>query len=157
MAEAYLGLGANLGDPLAALAEARRLLSDHARIAAASSLYRTPPFGVVDQPDFVNQVLRLETGLSPQALLDLCLAIERQMGRVRQRRWGPRLIDIDVLLYGDEAVDTPQLTLPHPGLSERAFVLVPLLEIAPDLAIGGRALKQALAALAVDDIVKLAE
>lgn len=155
MAEAYLALGANLGDPVAALAEARRLLSDHVRIAAASSLYRTPPFGVVDQPDFVNQVLRLETELPPEALLDLCLAIERQMGRVRELRWGPRLIDIDVLLYGNEAINTPKLTLPHPGLSERAFVLVPLLEIAPDLEIGGKPLQEALAVLTVDDIVKL--
>lgn len=155
MAEAYLALGANLGERENSLATARAQLSQSLIIKRASSLYRTAPFGVTDQPDFINQCLKIHTRLTPQALLELCLTIERQMGRMRTRRWGPRLIDIDLLLYDDLEIHTDQLTLPHPGLSERAFVLVPLLEIAPDLDVGGKPLKQALTALRADDIVKL--
>lgn len=148
MAEAYLALGANLGHPQHQLSEARQKLADAGlHITGASSLYRTPPFGIVEQPAFFNQCLLIETTLSPHALLELCLGIERQMGRERTVRWGPRAIDIDLLDYDHVVISDERLTLPHPGLMQRAFVLVPLVEIAPELAIGGARLSDCLAIL----------
>ena len=102
-------------------------------IAAVSSIYETAPVGLTDQPDFLNLVVSVRTALSPRELMDALLHIENKMGRVRTVRWGPRVIDLDLLLYGSEQVDLPQLTVPHPRLRERAFVLVPLAEIAPEL------------------------
>ncbi|MCH5276213.1 MAG: 2-amino-4-hydroxy-6-hydroxymethyldihydropteridine diphosphokinase [Desulfovibrionaceae bacterium] len=135
---AYISLGSNLGDGPAHLAEARRWVAalPGVTVAAASSLYRTEPQGRKDQPWFVNQVLALDCGdPCADALLSALLGIEDAMGRVRDPvdRFGPRLIDLDVLLFGDEVRTEPRLTLPHPRLTERAFVLVPLREIAPDL------------------------
>jgi 2-amino-4-hydroxy-6-hydroxymethyldihydropteridine diphosphokinase len=109
---------------------------------AVSSLYRTPPWGRTDQPDFLNAVARIETTLPPHDLLWLCLEEERLLKRVRRERWGPRTIDIDILLYGDRTIDEDGLTVPHPRLAERAFVLVPLKEIVPEIEIGGKSLEE---------------
>jgi len=133
MARVYLGLGSNLGDRAANLHEAIRRLSDRVTIQQVSSLYETEPWGLADQPKFLNAACGGETSLSPHELLEFTQSIERDMGRVPTTRWGPRLIDIDILLYGDTLLDTPDLTIPHPRLTERAFVLVPLAEIAAEV------------------------
>ena len=131
--ECYVGLGSNLGDRAANLAEARRRLNEAGRIVAASSIYETDPWGVdPGQPVYLNQVVSLATPLPPVGLLKLLLSIEREMGRVRTAPGAPRVIDLDLLLYGDQVIDEPGLTLPHPRMCERAFVLVPLAEIAPN-------------------------
>jgi len=133
MALAYVGLGANIGDRRAALHEAARRLEESAgRIVARSAFYRTDPVEVVDQEEFLNQVVALETALPAADLLDRCLGIERAMGRVRTRDKGPRTIDLDLLLYGDALLKTPGLEIPHPRLHLRRFVLAPLAEIAPE-------------------------
>ena len=133
----YLGLGGNLGDRLAALTEALSLLEDTPglRRMTCSAVYETEPWGVVDQPSFLNLVAGFETTLRPVELLAACKRVEQTVGRTESFRWGPRLIDVDVLLFGSEviSVDEPDLQVPHPRLAERAFVLVPLAEIAPDL------------------------
>jgi len=136
---AYLGLGGNLGDRLAALTEALTLLDavPDMRRVACSSLYETEPWGVTDQPSFLNLVAGFETTLQPVDLLTACQTVEQRVGRTESYRWGPRLIDVDILLYGAETVNikVPDLRVPHPRLAERAFVLVPLSEIAPELAV----------------------
>lgn len=131
---AVLGLGGNLGDRAANLSAAVKAL-EHlpgTRVTALSSLYETAPVGYADQPDFLNRVAVVETSLSPRALLGSCLGIEAALGRVRGRRFGPRVVDIDLLLYEGVASGDPELTLPHPRMMERAFVLVPLAELFPD-------------------------
>jgi 2-amino-4-hydroxy-6-hydroxymethyldihydropteridine diphosphokinase len=128
---AWLGLGANLGDPVATLREAKTRLAALGRVSAVSSLYRTPPWGVEDQPPFVNAALALETSLDPDALLAELKALERALGRVASTRWGPRAIDVDILDYEGVRRDEPALTIPHARLFERAFALVPLAEIEP--------------------------
>lgn len=115
----------------------KRIDGGGCRVTAVSSLYGTSPVGVEDQPDFLNAVIEVETALSPDELLDLCASIEREMGRERTIRWGPRVIDMDILLYDDLALDSEGLTIPHPRMMERAFVLVPLAEIAPDVGLPG--------------------
>jgi len=156
---AYLGLGGNIGDPAAAMAQALRRLDGAplTRIDAVSSLYRTPPWGVADQPDFLNAVARIDTGMSPRELLALCLDIERSMQRVRERRWGPRPIDIDILLFGSLEVDEPQLTIPHPHIAERAFVLVPLAEIAPGTRVRGKPASELAAGIDTSGMERLAD
>lgn len=130
----YLALGGNLGDRAANLRAAREQLEQGGvAVERCSSLYETEPWGVVDQPRFLNAVCRGRTELEPHALLALAKRIEAELGRVQRVRYGPRPIDIDILLYGARTVDTPELTIPHPRISERAFVLVPLAEIAADL------------------------
>jgi len=126
---AYVGLGSNLGDREATIRAAVAALPG---VVAISQLRETEPVGVTEQPAFLNGAVRLETGLSPRELLDTLLEIERGLGRERRERWGPRTIDLDLLLYGGETVDEPGLTVPHPSLHERRFVLEPLAEIAPD-------------------------
>jgi 2-amino-4-hydroxy-6-hydroxymethyldihydropteridine diphosphokinase len=126
---AHIGLGANLGDPVATLRAARRELDAHGNVVAVSSLYRTPAWGVTEQPAFVNAALALDTELAPHALLVALKALERELGRVASIRWGPRAIDLDILDYGALHLDEPGLTIPHVRLAERAFVLVPLAEI----------------------------
>ena len=139
MPEVLLGLGGNLGDPVATIGAALdRLQAGGVRIARRSRWYRTAPWGVADQPDFVNVCAAGETNLSPRALLELIHATEAALGRERRERWGPRPIDIDILTYGNERIDEPGLQIPHPRMSERAFVLVPLLDIAPDYLLAGR-------------------
>ncbi|WP_180897493.1 2-amino-4-hydroxy-6-hydroxymethyldihydropteridine diphosphokinase [Martelella soudanensis] len=137
---AALGLGANLGDPASAMARALRMLNDGegAEVVAVSKLYRTPPWGLVEQPPFINCCALVETSLSPEALMQRCLDIEKELKRVRDVRWGPRLIDIDILTYGTRALQTETVTIPHPRMLERGFVLMPLAEIAPDMAVNGR-------------------
>jgi 2-amino-4-hydroxy-6-hydroxymethyldihydropteridine diphosphokinase len=142
MVEVLLGLGGNLGDPAATIAAAlQRLEKGGVVITRRSRWYRTPPWGMADQPDFVNLCAAGETELSPRVLLDLIHATEAALGRERRVRWGPRPIDIDILAYGDETIDEPGLRIPHPHLTERAFVLVPLLDIAPDRVINGRTIQ----------------
>jgi 2-amino-4-hydroxy-6-hydroxymethyldihydropteridine diphosphokinase len=137
---AFVGLGSNLQDPVAQLRAACLALDriPATRLQRASQLYRTPPWGLSEQPDFVNAVVELATGLAPRALLHALQALERQAGRARAVRWGPRVLDLDLLLYDDTSRDDDGLQLPHPHLHERAFVLVPLAEIAPDLVVPGR-------------------
>ena len=140
MNTAYVALGANLGDPRATVLAAFAALANlpESRVARCSSLYRTAPVGILDQPDFVNAVAVLETSLTADALLDALLDIEARFGRIRRERNGPRTLDLDLLLYDDIELDLPHLTLPHPRLHLRAFVLLPLAEVAPDLAIPRR-------------------
>ncbi|RWL17803.1 MAG: 2-amino-4-hydroxy-6-hydroxymethyldihydropteridine diphosphokinase [Mesorhizobium sp.] len=145
----YLSLGGNLGDPARSMGAALRMLDadGNARVVVVSSLYRTPPWGKLDQPDFLNAAAEISTVLAPHALLDLCLDVERRLKRVREERWGPRLIDIDILVFGDRIIHESGLEVPHPRMLERAFVLAPLAEIAPDLTVGGRSVAERLAAL----------
>jgi 2-amino-4-hydroxy-6-hydroxymethyldihydropteridine diphosphokinase len=137
---AYIGLGSNLADPVAQVEAGLRALTalPQTRFVQRSRLFRSAPWGRLDQPEFINAVAMLETALSPRALLDALLAIERAAGRERDgTHWGPRVLDLDVLVYGDRVVNESGLRVPHPHLAERAFVLVPLAEIAPDLNIAG--------------------
>ncbi|MBI3158033.1 MAG: 2-amino-4-hydroxy-6-hydroxymethyldihydropteridine diphosphokinase [Chloroflexi bacterium] len=129
----YLGLGSNLGDRAANLAAAIAALPPNVRVAAQSSIYETAPWGYADQPAFLNQVFATRTAFRPRGLLAFLKNIERRVGRTPSFRNGPREIDIDILFYDDLQLDEPGLTIPHPRLHERAFVLVPLTEIAPDL------------------------
>lgn len=161
MAEAFLGLGGNVGDVRATLDKAIALLADGKDVAltARSSDYRTPPWGVTDQPPFINLAITVETALPPRTLLNRAFDIERALGRdrAREQHWGPRTIDIDLLAYDDIALEEPGLILPHPRLFERAFVLVPLFEVAPDRVIAGRRVREALALVDQAGIEKLPE
>lgn len=143
---AYIGLGGNIGDPRATMAAALRLLDGDAdiRVARVSSLYATPPWGITDQPDFLNAAALLETNVGPRVLLERCLEAEASLHRVRDKRWGPRSVDLDVLTYGDREIDEPGLELPHPRMMDRAFVLVPLFELAPELVVRGARLESRL-------------
>ncbi len=133
MTLSYIGMGANLSDRAAALCRATATLEAHERleVKAASPVYETAPIGLTDQPMFLNAVLALETDLDARALLACVLAVESRFGRVRKQRWGPRVLDLDILLYGNEIIRGRGLQIPHPRLHERAFVLVPLSELAP--------------------------
>lgn len=128
----YLGLGSNLGDRAGSLRAAVSALAPQVDVLKESSLYETPPWGVEDQPGFLNMALQAETSLTPEALRDHVKRIEAQVGRTPTYHWGPRVIDIDILLYADRLVDTPSLVIPHPQMHKRPFVLVPLASIAPD-------------------------
>ena len=156
---ATLGLGGNLGDPVAAFAAALARLRAHAAVElkATSSVWRTAPWGKLDQPEFRNMAVLIETSLSAEDLLALCLDIERESGRERRERWGPRTLDIDILTYGSEAIDRPGLQVPHPRIGERAFVLAPLAEIASGIKIGGRGVADLFAAITGDDVSRDAE
>jgi 2-amino-4-hydroxy-6-hydroxymethyldihydropteridine diphosphokinase len=159
MVEALLALGGNLGDVQATLDQAVAVFcdGDDVRLVARSSDYRTAPWGVTNQPPFVNLALVVDTMLSPRALLDRALRVEAMFGRDRSReqRWGPRSLDIDIIVFDGLEMDEPGLTLPHPRLFERAFVLAPLAEIAPDRRIKGIAVKDALAKLDASGVEKL--
>lgn len=134
MHTAYVALGTNLGDKEANLRRALELLAEHGiEVAAVSAFIETEPYGVTDQPTFLNGVCQVRTALAPLELLRTLLAIEQEMGRVRLRHWGERNIDLDLLLYEDVRMDTPELKLPHPDMLNRDFVMVPLREIAPGL------------------------
>lgn len=141
-ATAYLGLGGNLGDPKAAMAAALRIIDGDpgCRVEAVSSIYRTPPWGEVVQPDFLNCVAGIRTTLPPKGLLDLCLRTENALKRVRKVPGGPRVIDVDVLTYSSQTWKEPGLEIPHPRMTLRAFVLLPLREIAPGFTLEGRSL-----------------
>jgi 2-amino-4-hydroxy-6-hydroxymethyldihydropteridine diphosphokinase len=159
MAEALIALGGNVGDVRSTFDRALVMLCDGAdvRLTARSSDYSTPPWGVEDQPLFVNCCASVATGLTPHQLLARAEAVERAFGRDRanERRWGPRTLDIDLLAYDDVAVNEPDLRLPHPRLFERAFVLVPLAEIVPDRLIAGMRVRDALAKVDASGIVRL--
>ncbi len=149
MPRAYVGLGSNVGDREQMLWRAIHMLAfdPEVDVAAVSSIRETDPVGFVDQPPFLNAAVAVETELGPQALLELLLSVERELGRTREGpRFGPRTIDLDLLLYGDEVVDEPGLTVPHPRLHERRFALEPLAELDPDLVVPGAGPVQALLA-----------
>jgi 2-amino-4-hydroxy-6-hydroxymethyldihydropteridine diphosphokinase len=158
-ADALLALGGNVGEVRQTFERALALLCDGGllRLKARSSDNATPPWGVEDQPPFVNCCIEVDTDLTPPALLVRVQAVEHALGRRRaqERRWGPRPIDIDILAYDEVTLDEPDLTLPHPRLFERAFVLVPLAEIAPDRVIAGRRVRDALAAVDTAGISRL--
>jgi 2-amino-4-hydroxy-6-hydroxymethyldihydropteridine diphosphokinase len=159
LAEALLALGGNVGEVRETFDRALAMLCDgtRLRLKARSSDYATPPWGVADQPTFVNRCIAVDTDLTPQDLLARVQAVEQALGRRRaqERRWGPRPIDIDILAYDDLTLDQGDLTLPHPRLFERAFVLVPLAEIAPERVIAGRRVRDALAAADTTGIERL--
>lgn len=157
---AYLALGANIGDTRENMRKAVKLLDEHEgiRVIKASSLYLTRPVGLSDQPDFLNAVIAVETTLSPRKLLEACLDIEKRMGRRRTIRWGPRVIDIDILLYNGVTLDEDDLKIPHPVMLERAFVLAPLAEIAPDVEVApGLAARDAASRVGSEGIRRLEE
>jgi 2-amino-4-hydroxy-6-hydroxymethyldihydropteridine diphosphokinase len=131
---AYVGLGANLGDPAGQIAEAlsRLAAAEEVEVAAVSTFYRNPPLGPPDQPWYVNAVARVRTRLTAEELFRVLQQLEVSLGRTRGERWGPRVLDLDLLLYGGEVILTPELQVPHPEMHRRAFVLVPLAEIAPE-------------------------
>lgn len=136
MSLVYIALGSNLASPLDQVNAAIAALGEipESRVVALSSFYRTPPLGPQDQPDYLNAAVALETALSPEALLDNTQRIELQQGRVRKaERWGPRTLDLDIMLFGQQALDTPRLTVPHYDMKNRGFMLWPLFEIAPEL------------------------
>ncbi len=138
---AYIGLGSNLATPIAQIKSARTAIAAQAGVQELgfSSLYRSAPMGPQDQPDYINAVMAIATDLSPMALLRCLQGIENNHGRVRTgEQWGPRTLDLDVLIYGDQKLDLPDLTVPHKGLAERSFVLYPLFEIAPRLVVPGK-------------------
>jgi 2-amino-4-hydroxy-6-hydroxymethyldihydropteridine diphosphokinase len=155
----YLGLGSNIGDRRARLTDAAHALSAHAvTVLASSSVYDTEPVGLVlDQPEFLNACLRIETELGPEPLLDACKAVEREVGRIDGVRHGPRVIDVDLLLLGSTVYRSARLSLPHAEVSARRFVIVPLLELDPDLALpSGERLDTLLAGLGGGQEVRLA-
>jgi 2-amino-4-hydroxy-6-hydroxymethyldihydropteridine diphosphokinase len=156
---AVLGLGGNIGNTRKEMSSALVQLAHHPGISvtAVSALYLTPPWGKTDQPPFLNAAARIETTLSPRALLNAILDVERDLGRERLARWGPRTIDIDILLYGSVDIDEPWLHIPHPRLIERAFALIPLLDVMPDAVVEGRGAKEWLSRVGSDGIAKVAE
>lgn len=145
----YVGIGSNMGDKEGNILGALRMLEEDGRLSAQgiAPLYKTGPVGYTDQDWFLNTVAAYETALTPRELLVALMGIEKQMGRERTVRWGPRVIDLDILLYGDAVVDTPDLQIPHPRIVERAFVVVPLADLAPDILLPGG---KTAASLAVD-------
>jgi len=152
--DATLGLGSNMGDRVRNIEEAiERLTADGAvKLVARSRFYRTAPWGVTDQDWFVNACIAIKTGVTPRDLLVRCQAVENGMARVRTRRWGPRNIDVDILTFRDLTIDEPDLAVPHPRIAERAFVLVPLKDLAPDLRIGGASIDEMLSRLDASDV-----
>ncbi len=158
MSIAYVALGANLGDPVSTIKSAIAMLRSLSatRFLACSSLYRTAPVGLHNQPDFINAVMALDTQLTPRALLEKLFAVEAEFGRLRSTKNAPRTLDLDLLLHGDTICNDPQLTLPHPRMHLRAFVLAPLAEIAPQVFIPGYgAIGNMLAACADQKIARL--
>lgn len=150
MRRVYLSLGSNLGDREGYLRRALAMLAElpGTRVVAASSMIETPPWGKADQPAFLNMAAEIETSLTPEALLEEIHRIETALDRQRTEHWGPRTLDIDLLVFEGEERDTPALKLPHPFLTQRRFVLEPLAEIAPDLVVCGKTVREWLAALA---------
>lgn len=148
-ARALLGIGGNVGDVEANMRRALAAIDaqGETRVVAVSRLYRTPPWGVTDQPWFFNACAAVETSLSPRELLELCLATERELKRERRERWGPRTIDLDVLDYAGQVYEDEALTLPHPRIGARAFVLVPLADIAPETIVDGMSVAERLVGL----------
>ncbi len=158
MSIAYVALGANLGDPVNTIKSAIEMLKSlsNSRLVASSSLYRTAPMGLHNQPDFINAVVALDTQLTPAALLQQLFTVEAEFGRIRNVKNAPRTLDLDLLLHGHSVSNDPQLTLPHPRMHRRAFVLAPLAEIAPEVSIPGYgAISDMLAACADQKVERL--
>jgi 2-amino-4-hydroxy-6-hydroxymethyldihydropteridine diphosphokinase len=155
--DAVIGLGSNVGEKARNIAHAIELLTEPGdiRLVRASKIYRTAPWGKIEQDWFANACIAIKTELSSAVLLDRCLGVEQAMKRVRVQRWGPRIIDVDVLVYRDEVSMDPHLTLPHPRIMDRGFVLVPFADIAPGLVIGGRTIADGLARVDHSDVVPL--
>lgn len=153
--DAHLALGTNLGDRLANLRAALRSLPPDVQPVSVSRIFETPPWGFTDQPAFLNMAVHARTTLKPDSLLRKLKTLEVELGREQTFRWGPRLIDLDILFYDDLVLDTPPLVIPHPRLHERGFVLVPLMDIAPDLAhpLLGKTIRQLLAEIDATGIV----
>jgi 2-amino-4-hydroxy-6-hydroxymethyldihydropteridine diphosphokinase len=139
-----IGLGGNLGDPVKSIQQALETIDLHkdCRVEALSSFWRTPPWGKLDQPDFINACARVSTRLEPRVFLELCLQTEKALKRVRNERWGPRSIDIDILFFGERVIDEEDLVIPHPRIAGRAFVLIPLAEIAPEKVLDGQSIEE---------------
>ncbi|PLW78538.1 2-amino-4-hydroxy-6-hydroxymethyldihydropteridine diphosphokinase [Cohaesibacter celericrescens] len=152
--EVFISLGGNIGDPSVTIEDALFNLSSQPGISVTtrSPYYKTPPWGKTDQAEFINACARLVTTLSPQDLLAACLDIETRMGRKREERWGPRTIDIDILTYGDLVVQEDNLSLPHPEIENRAFVLIPLRDIAADFQLNGKSIAAMLQNLDISGI-----
>lgn len=155
--DAIIALGSNMGDKTGNIAQAIERLTGPGDInlVKASSLYRTEPWGVAEQDWFVNACIGVSTRLDPAGLLARCLEVERAIGRERTMKWGPRIIDLDILVFGEARLSSPELTLPHPRIAERAFVLVPLAEIAPCLEIDGRRVVDMLDAIDASGVARL--
>jgi len=157
---AYVGIGSNLNDPVKQVLSAKQGLHalPETQLTGFSSLYLSSPMGPQDQPDYVNAVAELETTLTAHQLLEQLQCLEQQQGRVREQRWGPRTLDLDILLYGQQQVNTVDLVIPHVGIGQRAFVLYPLHEITPELTVPGYGTLNALvSACSAKDIERLAE
>ena len=159
MTAAVLGFGGNIGEPRKLIASAIELLAANPgiKVEAVSALYLTPPWGKTDQPPFLNAAARIETSLKPRALLNAVLDVERDLGRKRLERWGPRTIDIDILLYGAIDIDEPFLHIPHPRLTERAFALTPLIDVMPDAVVEGRPVSEWLERVDATGLRRVAE
>jgi 2-amino-4-hydroxy-6-hydroxymethyldihydropteridine diphosphokinase len=159
MADVIVALGGNVGDVRSTFERAISMICGMAQasLLARSSDYQTPPWGDEDQPPFINACIVIETALDPHALLHTLQKVEKKFGRDRanEKRWGPRTLDLDILAYGDQRIEEPRLTIPHPRLFDRPFALVPLAEIAPDRAIGGQTARQALKYHATTGIIRL--
>jgi 2-amino-4-hydroxy-6-hydroxymethyldihydropteridine diphosphokinase len=155
----YIALGTNLGDRLANLRAAIESLPPNVTVLAQSHIYETPPWGYEDQPAFLNMVLKAETMLEPEPLLSYLKQIEEELGREKSVRWGPRLIDLDILFYNDLVVDSSPLVIPHPRLHERGFVLVPMADIAPGFThpVLARSVEELLAEIDTGEIVRFSD
>jgi 2-amino-4-hydroxy-6-hydroxymethyldihydropteridine diphosphokinase len=157
--DATIGLGSNIGDKAANIDRAIELLTkgEAVRLVAASRKYRSSPWGVTEQDWFVNSCVSVATELTAHELLALCQHVENDMGRVRKQKWGPRLIDVDILTYRDQHICEPDLIVPHPLIAERSFVLIPLKDVAPGTRIGGKTLDALITALNDKDTIVFAE
>jgi 2-amino-4-hydroxy-6-hydroxymethyldihydropteridine diphosphokinase len=155
--DAILGLGSNIGDKVANIEKAIELLTAPGgiRLVQCSKFYRTAPWGITDQDWFANACATFKTELRPRALLERCQSVERDMRRVRAKRWGPRIIDVDILAFGTENIREPDLVIPHSLIAERAFVLIPLRDVAPEFELNGRTVDQMIAAIDVSDVVAI--
>ncbi len=155
--DAAIGLGSNIGDKVENIDRAIALLTADGRVkvVARSRDYRSAPWGIAEQDWFVNACVTVQTDLSARALLKLCQDVENNMGRVRKQKWGPRLIDVDILTYRNQAINEPDLTVPHPLIAERGFVLIPLNEVAPEIVVHGQSLQSLIEAVDVRDVVAM--
>lgn len=153
----YLGLGGNVGDVLGNMSGALMRLDQHEMVSVVevSEVYKTPPWGITEQDWFLNCCASIDTSLSPQKLLNTCLEIEKDLKRVRGKRWGPRSVDIDILVFGQLAVELPDLTIPHPRMHQRAFVMLPLADIAKELKVNSKTPVEWIKELDCDDIQKV--
>lgn len=144
MSKAWLGLGANIDDRNAALTRAMQQISalPTTRIVKKSNIIESEPWGITDQPAFLNMAIEIETALPPVELLKALLLIETDMGRIRKEKWGPRVIDIDILMYDNLIINTPELTLPHPYITQRSFVIIPLAQLTPEYEINGKKISE---------------